>query len=244
MRKHLIVAAAAAALAAVFAMPASAGHAWGSYHWARTANPFTLKLGDNVTNTAYSNWDGALTAASADWTASSVLDTPLTPGQVSNPRRCGAVTGRLEVCNYRYGANGWLGLAQIWTSGSHIVKATAKMNDTYYDSTKYSYTAERQVMCQEVGHGFGLSHQDESGADLNTCMDYSNALDNPSPNQHDYDQLQTIYNSHLDATATVASTAAESGRVIFRRDTLGASTIVEDLGQGFRLTTYIYWALG
>lgn len=25
-------------------------HAWGTYHWARTANPFALKLGDNVTS--------------------------------------------------------------------------------------------------------------------------------------------------------------------------------------------------
>jgi hypothetical protein len=24
-------------------------HAWNDYHWARTANPFTLELGDNVT---------------------------------------------------------------------------------------------------------------------------------------------------------------------------------------------------
>lgn len=46
------------------------------------------------------------------------------------------------------------------------------------------------MMCQEIGHDFGLDHQDESGADLNTCMDYSDALDNPSPNNHDYQQLQ------------------------------------------------------
>jgi hypothetical protein len=64
-------------------------------------------------------------------------------------------------------------------------------------------------MCQEIGHDFGLAHQDESGADLNTCMDYSNALDNPSPNSHDYQQLQTIY-SHLDSSTTVASLIADS----------------------------------
>ena len=27
-----------------------ADHSWGSYHWARTSNPFNLKLGDNVTS--------------------------------------------------------------------------------------------------------------------------------------------------------------------------------------------------
>lgn len=28
----------------------SATHAWGNYHWARTINPFTLKVGDNVSS--------------------------------------------------------------------------------------------------------------------------------------------------------------------------------------------------
>jgi len=55
------------------------------------------------------------------------------------------------------------------------------------------------LKCQEIGHTFGLDHQDESRADLNTCMDYSNNLDNPSPNQHDYGQLASI-DSHLDST--------------------------------------------
>ncbi len=31
-----------------------ANHSWNNYHWARTSNPFTLKVGDNVT----SIWDG------------------------------------------------------------------------------------------------------------------------------------------------------------------------------------------
>ena len=243
MRKLLLAALIAAALvAAVSAAPANASHAWGNYHWARTANPFTVPLGDNVTNTAYSNWEGALGGASVDWTRSSVLDSPVTAGAAGNPKRCAANNGRIEVCNAQYGANGWLGLAQVWTSGSHIVKATAKMNDTYFNSTRYDYTAERHVMCQEVGHGYGLGHQDESGADLNTCMDYANALDNPSPNAHDYEQLETIY-SHMDATSTVSSTSATSGPVIHREDRIHSSYIVEDLGNGFRLHSFVYWAI-
>ena len=34
---------------------ASASHSCGNYHWARTANPFTLKLGDNVSS-AWDSW--------------------------------------------------------------------------------------------------------------------------------------------------------------------------------------------
>jgi hypothetical protein len=241
LRKVLLALTAFALVSTIWAGTAAASHAWGNYHWARTANPFTVPLGDNLTNTAYSNWDGALGEASADWSASRVLNSPVTPGQAGNQKRCRATNGRIEVCNSRYGYNGWLGLAQIWTSGSHIVKALAKMNDSYFNSAAYSYTAERQVMCQEIGHGYGLDHQDESGADLNTCMDYSNALDNAHPNAHDYEQLEIIY-SHLDSTSTVFSTTATTGPVIHRRDRIHSSYIVRDLGGGHLLHTFITWA--
>ena len=49
---------------------AYASHAWGTYHWARTANPFTLKVGDAVT----SQWDAYLDEAISDWNPSSVLN--------------------------------------------------------------------------------------------------------------------------------------------------------------------------
>ena len=70
----------------VLALVAGATHSWGGYHWARTANPFTLKLGDNLSNT----WDPYLATASADWSLSSVLNTSIVPGNVS-PRTCKSV---------------------------------------------------------------------------------------------------------------------------------------------------------
>src|SRR5438477_8771723 len=47
-----------------------AHHSWGGYHWARTSNPFTVKLGDNVSGA----WDSMLQQASSDWSQSTVLD--------------------------------------------------------------------------------------------------------------------------------------------------------------------------
>ncbi|MBA2359312.1 MAG: hypothetical protein H0V79_00005 [Actinobacteria bacterium] len=238
MRTRIAVAAVGCLVwAALGAAQASASHSWGNYHWARTSNPFTVPLGDNLS----SDWKSRLGVASTDWTASSVLDSPVVAGAAR--KRCSANNGRIEVCNGSYGFNGWLGLAQIWTSGGHIVKATAKMNDSYLSSVTYTNTNKQHVLCQEVGHGYGLGHQDESGADLNTCMDYADALDNPSPNAHDYQQLETIYNSHLDATSTVTSTTATSGVVVHRRDGLRSSHIVEDLGRGFRLHTFVFHAV-
>jgi hypothetical protein len=244
VRRFILVVAVFAALSAATASSALANHSWGNYHWARAANPFTVPLGDGVTNTAYSNWDGALAGASADWSLSSVLDSPIVT-QGGNPRSCKATNGRIHVCNATYGVNGWLGLAQIWISGSHIVKASAKMNDSYFNSPSYSYTNERHVMCQEVGHGYGLAHQDESGADLNTCMDYSSALDNPSPNAHDYEQLETIYNSHLDGgAAPTFATATRKPVRVTRSDTLTSSHIVAYYGHGYQVQTFITWAVG
>src|SRR5437870_6794100 len=96
------------------AAPASANHSWGGYHWARTSNPYTLKLGDSVSPA----WDAYLGDASYDWSRSSKLDTTIIPG--SGRKNCRPTNGRVEVCASRYGSTGWLGVAQIWISGNHI----------------------------------------------------------------------------------------------------------------------------
>lgn len=180
-----------------------ANHSWGDYHWARLANPFTLKLGDNLS----SNWDPYLGTTSSDWSVSSVLDTTIVSGGTA-ARRCRPTSGRVEVCNYRYGNNGWLGLAQIWVSGSHITQGVTKVNDTYFNKVQYNTPAWKNlVMCQEVGHTLGLDHQDEdfNNSPLGTCMDYaSDPTPNQHPNQHDYDELATIY-AHLDGFTTIQS---------------------------------------
>ncbi|MBD0347723.1 MAG: hypothetical protein ICV59_01100 [Thermoleophilia bacterium] len=239
LRRALLAVSVAAVLLAVFVPAAAATHSWGSYHWARTSNPFTVNLGDNVSG----HWDGHLTTASADWSKSTVMDTQVVAGNTAG-RKCRPTAGRAEVCNAAYGNNGWLGLAQIWISGSHITQALAKMNDTYFNDTqRYSATARQHVMCQEVGHDFGLGHQDESGADFDTCMDYSRALDNPSPNKHDYDQLATIY-AHTDSSTTLSATAAtgQPGKVE-RVDRISDTTIVEHYANGTKKVTHIFWAV-
>lgn len=179
-----------------------ADHSWGGYHWARQSNPFTLRMGNNVN----ASWFQYLDVARIDWNNSSVLDTVIVAGGV-NPKRCPITSGMIQVCNERYGRTGWLGVAGISVSSGHITGAYVKLNDTYSMTV-----AEKQlVMCQEIGHTFGLDHQDENfyNAPLGTCMDYtqtSTAGQNMHPNQHDYDMLQTIY-AHLDSTTTIGAMA-------------------------------------
>ncbi len=211
MKKHIGLILSGAVLAGSFALvgAAQATHSWGGYHWARQSSPFTLSLSSNLT----AGWAPYLDTTSADWTASSVLDTRVVTG-LKNPKTCRPTAGIVEVCNAKYGANGWLGLAQVWVTGDkHITQGTVKLNDTYMTQPRYNTPSEKNhVMCQEAGHTLGLGHQDESGAVLGTCMDYSMSDTSQSPNAHDYQELEAIY-AHLDGTTTVgAATAAAAGQ--------------------------------
>lgn len=237
---------------------AQANHSWGDYHWARTTNPFTLVLGDNLTPM----WDSYLTQTSADWSISSVLDTVIAPGNTNGtkgrntPKSCTPTTGRGEVCNAKYGSNGWLGIASIWASGNHITAGTVKLNDSYFGMPTYNTPAWKNlVSCQEVGHIFGLAHQDEtfSNPNLNTCMDYTNSPEsNQHPNQHDYDMLEQIY-AHLDTTTTIGASVKSAlkqdsndpkawGKEVYRSEEGGTSIFVDDLGNGNRVLRHVYWA--
>jgi hypothetical protein len=241
LRRLTLVFSLVATVATVGASSAAGSHSWGNYHWARTANPFTLMLGDNMT----SDWDSYLSEASSDWSRSSVLDTTIVSGGTTG-KKCRATTGRVEVCNAAYGFRGWIGLAQIWVSGDgHIAKALAKMNDSYFSTPTYNKPeAKQSVLCQEVGHVFGLDHQSEDPkVDMNTCMDYYEGW-NQDPNAHDYEQLELIY-AHLDSTTTVFASATNDSGVehVEREDRIKDSTVVEHLSDGSKRVTHILWAL-
>ena len=259
--------------AAVAVSPALANHSWGSYHWARTSNPFTLKVVDAVS----AQWDPYLDGAISDWSASSVLNLVEEAGAGVNAKKCTAINGKILACNAAYGQRGWLGIASIWANGDHITKGTTKLNDTYYSMAQYNTPAWRRlVTCQEIAHDFGLDHQDENfnNANLGSCMDYTSDPDGPPsnehPNSHDYEQLLTIYN-HTDTSTTIASALAATdfgirtpggrapaapiadnesgdspaqwGRAI-HRDGLGrADVFVKDLGAGHKKITHVFWAL-
>ncbi|HSM10307.1 MAG TPA: hypothetical protein VK827_01895 [Lysobacter sp.] len=197
----------AAALFTV-ALSATASHSWNNYHWARTAQNFPLQVVDSTTP----DWDGELAQTLSDWSKSTAFDLAVTSSDDSarTRKRCAAVSGQIRVCNAAYGNNGWLGLASInIDSNGHITRGTAKVNDSY--SSYFAIQDERDhVMCQEVGHLFGLGHTSENGSSQNTCMDYSQSPNSTRPNAHDYAQLETIY-SHLDSYNTYAIGSSGGG---------------------------------
>lgn len=243
---------------------APASHSWGGYHWARTAPQFTLKLGDNLTS---ANWKSLLAAASADWNdpqAFGATSTPVLTTVVAgqSTKQCRMVPGTTQVCNSKYGQNGWLGLASInITGGTHITQGSAKMNDTYFSMAKYNNDNERRhVICQEIAHTYGLGHQSEDGSSQNSCMDYysntgANATSTVStrPNAHDFDELAGIY-AHADTSSTVAPFVAGAaagsevtedpkswGRYM-SEISKGRAAYYERLERnGSRTLTHVYW---
>lgn len=240
----------------VLPLSAQANHAWGTYHWAKSADKVPITVVDSMT----SDWDPNLIEAIGAWNRSSVLAISREGGDTSNKtrNRCPTVSGKVRACNAAYGNNGWLGLAQIWISGGHIVQGVAKMNDSYLASG-YSDTNRQHVICQEIGHSWGLGHQDETGADLDTCMDYSNALDNRAPNTHDYDQLVTIYAGHTDTVAPPTTRKGKNrneasfenanvrgqenwGRKVHESANGKSAVFVREFGGGLKIYTHVTWA--
>jgi len=249
---------------------ANASHAWSKYHWDLSTadtidNP--LDLGDNLST---ADWDNSLAIASSDWNES-VLKNKVVAG--TSNANCDPTSGQVEVCNGEYGDNGWLGIASIWVTrgrSGHITQGVVQVNDTYFNTTKYDTDAWRDfVMCQEVGHTFGLGHQDEnfSNKNLGSCMDYtndpdgtiSNQEDNRHPNQHDYDEMAEIY-AHLNGTdgstgpgngkgkkpkgvgADIDLTNPSAWGQAVKYDAQGnGSVYMRDLANGQTLITHVLW---
>jgi hypothetical protein len=185
------------ALSTLVATSASwAGNTWANYHWARTSNSFSLLVVDSTTP----DWDTELTDSIFAWSQSNVLNMSITSSNDSSGTRrsCASVGGQIRVCNHHYGNNGWLGLASInIDSNDHILYGIAKVNDSYsMDSVERNH-----VMCQEIGHLFGLDHVSVDGSSQQTCMDYSDDPNSQWPNNHDYDTLESMY-AHTDSYNT------------------------------------------
>jgi hypothetical protein len=211
--KYFVAKVALALVIAAVSVAAYANHSWSNYHWARTGSSFTLQTLDSTADGGKNaNWPALLATAAGQWSQSTKLDLNVVTysNALKDRKRCTAVSGKIRVCNAAYGNNGWLGLASInITSAGHITQGAAKMNDSYSSYWVSDINEAPHVMCQEVGHLFGLGHTSENGTTQNTCMDYSNSPTSTAPNQHDYDQLVAIY-SHLDSSNTYSTSTATS----------------------------------
>ncbi len=170
-------------------------HSWSIYHW----DSDSLNLGV-VDKTTSSEWDGEVVASIDDWV---VLGTPITAYAVER--------GRAPVTVGEGFSTQWLGLAQIWIEDGHITKGKVTLNTNLLFGGRYGSNAPRHVLCQEIGHIWGLDHnRDELDTCMNDCFnetteaDWLACLDAPlgiTPNLHDTEQLNLMYD-HEDSGGT------------------------------------------
>ncbi len=211
--RRIFILVAAVAITLLGAAAALAGNIWAGHHWAdvdgdHQNNSISLTLVDHLDAVAYTT-EGAFDAVLSDWNGSpgplsltSSGDTPATGvlacGDDDSDAARDQIIGEIHVCNLGYGVNGWLGLARIWLDGDgHIQAGVALMNDSYLLAEGSAYNnanARRHVLCQEIGHTFGLDHQ--KSPRQQSCMNDRWGLTNPDfvgPNAHDFETLFAIY---------------------------------------------------
>lgn len=245
---------AASLFTAAGSAPALASHSWDGLHWARPGSAEVMvPVGDNVGP----QWDKYLTGAVAKWNKSTVIQSTIVGGKTL-PIKCKFVLGTIQICNAAYGLTGWLGLTSVALSNGHISAMTNKLNDSYYNTPTYNTAGWRSyVACHELGHAYGLAHQDEDfyNPNIGSCLDLPlNVLGNEGPNAHDYEMLSTIYN-HADSSFAAASSGAisdlEMGNTpsgwgkATKFDRFGRPTVfVRILSPTERVITEVLWAIG
>jgi len=245
---------AASVAATAISVPAIANHSWDGLHWTRPSGAeVRVTVGDNVGP----QWDKYLLGAVTGWNKSTVIQSSIVPGKTLAVK-CQLVSGTIQVCNSTYGVTGWLGLTSVKLSNGHISAMSSKLNDSYFNTPTFNTPGWRQyVTCHELGHAYGLAHQDEDfyNPNIGSCLDLPlNVKGNEGPNAHDYELLLTIYN-HAESSIAAANGATSSnleignspkdwGRAI-KFDRSGRPTVfVRILSPTERVLTDVIWAPG
>jgi hypothetical protein len=179
-----VVAAMCAAFVLLASAPALATHSWNGYHFP------SGDLSPTVTGeTSLASVPGVVD----DWAG---LRTAIQPVYAASGR------GDIKVVAKRGNVN-WIGMAQIKLVGGHIVEGKVTLNSFYanYDNGTGTNNIWSHVLCQELGHILGLSHDGNE-----TCMNdtFTELGLYPTPGisdpAHDDDQLNIIYDGHTDGT--------------------------------------------
>ena len=246
--------------------PTAASHVWGPYHWRRTSSAIKIV---KVRRRHSAAWITRYNTAINDWKKSSLTKIRAAAGLTgSASAACAMVTGEIVSCDAKYGNTGWLGLATINISGAHITRGNSKVNNTYFNQAAFNTVAWRQaVICQEIGHNFGLGHVNEVFNNKNTgsCMDYTNDPDggpggasstdpdNMNPNSHDYALINSRHNhiGFIVPQTTVMPqamaaynpvTADQLGGLVWSSKDGRLTRHEVDFGHGYKAATWVMWA--
>lgn len=172
-------------------------HYWEDYHWKNTEPHLYITVGDcHTPSSTGKDWSSLLETVIYNW--NNVPENQDGSGEIYIPTNSSLIKGTcrnsmINSFNGNYGDTDWLGIAYLSANiDGTITRVETHINEYHYNS--YSSTGWQHVLCHEIGHGIPLNHQSESGADKDTCMDYS--IGNKYPNYHDVEIINSIYGEY------------------------------------------------
>ncbi len=134
-------------------------------HWPSPTRPVKISVEDNL-SPVYSQF---LPRALRDWNQA-------TPIVVT---RNGSDSIQVPIVNCDFGQTDWVGVTVVNLNGGKIVDAPVYINDHWMKTSFYDNDVQRQyVVTHELGHAFGLDHQDVEfcNPNLGSVMDYTYSI--------------------------------------------------------------------
>ena len=228
-----------------FVGAATANHSWGSYHWARTSNPFTLKLDNNVT-TAWTPTSPPplLTGLPPPCSTRAIITAIGLSEHAVSPAPAGS-----RSATATYGNNGWLGVARSRSAATHHpAHGQAQRHLLQHSDLQHAPWRQPRHVPRGRPH-VGLDHQDVN-FDQHEPRDLHGLHQHTGPRTSTRTRTTTTScrpsTAHLDSTTTVGASAG------FLPDAcpvspsppanqVNRSTYRTDLGDGHALVTHIFW---
>ena len=170
-------------------------HFWGDYRWRKTSEQLVITVSDcsNDNMTKGWKWNTIFRQVIDGW--NNVPEFQNGGGRIFKPANASmeivsCPNGMIRFYNENVDDT-YLGIARLYARGNNIIRVDSYVNE--FHLYKFNQNQWKSVVCHEIGHGWPLGHPDTSGRDLDTCMDYSSALDNTYGNYKDVQLIDYLY---------------------------------------------------